>query len=186
MKSSLEIPAGVELYRTFPNCNLLERPQKGSGCILEEIFIEPQAQVQVERRERYGMDHTLQRDRLKLATDTKQVKELLEMLEKDQAIWARKREEKDLAQLIKRVKKLGIDVSMMMSDFVCVSRCEDQKGITEGLDDTFACLNALFQDRKKAREDLNDTYIHPEEIRQLEIDWGKFLKAIGQIQKHLH
>ena len=132
------------------------------------------------------MDLTIMRDVRKLMAGTKDVRQALEVLEGDHAIWARRREEKDLAELIDRVKELETDVSMIMSHFVSVSRRDEGRGITEGLHDAFSCLNTLFQDLKKARRDLNEAYIHPEEIKQLEIDRCRFMKAIGQIQKRLH
>jgi hypothetical protein len=122
----------------------------------------------------------------KLLAHSRDCKRDLEVLEKDRAVYARKREEEDLAQLIKRLERLEIDASTMMSDFVSVGRREEGKRISKGLHDTFACLNNLFQGLKKAKENLNHAYIHPEEIAQLKIDWGRFMKAIGQIQTHLH
>ena len=122
----------------------------------------------------------------KLMAVTENVKRALKVLEEDNAVWARRREEKDLTKLIERVKELETNVSVMMSHFVAVSRRDEGGRITEGLHNAFACLNNLFQDLKKARRDLNDAYIHPGEIKQLEIDWGRFMKTIGQIQKHLH
>jgi hypothetical protein len=139
-----------------------------------------------ERRGVQFMDIAIVQDIRNLMAVTENVKQALEVLEGDNAVWARRREEKDLIKLIDRVKEMETDVSMMMSHFVCVSRRDEGGRITEGLCHAFACLNNLFQDLKKARKDLNDAYIHPEEIKQMEIDWGRFMKTITQIQKHLH
>jgi hypothetical protein len=132
------------------------------------------------------MDLAIVQDIRKLMAVTENVKRALQVLEEDNAVWARRREERDLIKLIDRVKELETDVSVLMSHFVSVSRREEGGRISEGLCHAFACLNNLFQDLKKARKELNDAYIHPGEIKQLEIDWARFMKTIGQIQKHLH
>ena len=131
------------------------------------------------------MDLIIQRDIEKLLADTENVKKTLIILEKDHSVWARKREEKDLAKLIERVKQSESDVSLMMSDCLSFGRYEGKKGVIEGIHHAYVCLNSLFQDLKKVREDLNEVYIRPDEIEQLEIDWCRFKKAVGQIQKHL-
>jgi hypothetical protein len=132
------------------------------------------------------MDLTLKRDSQKLTADANRVKQLLETLENDHAIWARVREANDLVQLLQCAEKLETDVSMVMSDFISAGSHEEQNRIAGSLGDAFACLNILFQDLKRAREDLNDAYIYPGEIKQLEIDWSRFFKTISQIQKHLY
>jgi len=131
------------------------------------------------------MDLIIQRDIEKLWGDTENVKQIFITLERDHSVWARKREEKDLAKLIERVKQLKVDVCLMMSDCLSFSRYEEKKAVIEEMHHAFACLNNLFQDLKTVKGDLNEVYIHPDEIKQLEIDWCRFKKAVGQIQEHL-
>jgi len=131
------------------------------------------------------MDLTLKRDIRKLMVDTEDVKRALDMLEQDHATWARKREEKDLKKIIERVKGLEFDVSTMMSDCSSLPHQEESKGINEDLHQAFRRLNALFEDIKEVRSELNGSYIHAGELWQLEIDWGRFRKTIREIQKHL-
>lgn len=131
------------------------------------------------------MELNIQQDIEKLMADTENVKQTLMILERDHSVWARKREEKDLAKLIERAKQLECDVCMMMSDCSSFSRYGEGTGIIDGIQHAFACLNSLFQDIKKVKGDLSGFYIHPDEIKQLEVDWGRFKKTVGEIQKHL-
>jgi hypothetical protein len=132
-----------------------------------------------------SMNLVIQRDIEKLFADTENVKQTLIMFEKDHSVWARKREEKDLARLIERAKQLECDVCLMMSDCLSFGRYDGGKGVIEGMHHAYACLNSLFQDIKKVKGDLNGSYVHPDEIKQMEIDWCRFNKAVGQIQEHL-
>jgi hypothetical protein len=132
------------------------------------------------------MDVIIRHDIRKLIADTERVRQALETLEEDHAVWARRREERDLATSIEKVKQLEFDISSMMCDCSSSSRYEEGRGVMEGIHHVFACLNTLFQDLKKAREDLNEAYIHPDEIEQLEIDWGRLRKTVEQIQRCLH
>jgi hypothetical protein len=116
--------------------------------------------------------------------DTEGAKFALERLEEDHAIWARSREEKDITQLIKRVRQLEFDVSILMSDCFCLSHEYEESDI-EGFHLAYVHMNALFQDLKKARRNLDKEYISSEELSELEIDWGRFRKSIEKIQKHL-
>jgi hypothetical protein len=131
------------------------------------------------------MDLILKQDIGKLMADTADTKLALERLEKDHALWARKREEKDLAEFIKNVQELEFDVSVLMGDCFFLSHKEKNMRTMEGFHQAYVYMNALFQDLKKARNDLNEAYICPEELRDLEIDWGRLRKSIGKIQKHL-
>jgi hypothetical protein len=134
------------------------------------------------------MDLVIRRDIRQLVHDAQEVQRGLDMLEQDHDDWARERQQYDLTQLIKRVNRLESDVSMMQSD--CMSMgLRYQKGgtwqVVDSLHRAFATLNILFNDLKQVRTDLNDSYIHPAELKQLEIDWVRLKKTIGQIQKHL-
>ncbi len=131
------------------------------------------------------MDFDLNRDIWKLMADTEKLKQTLEKLEQDQAVWARKREEKDLEKIIECVKRLESDVSTMMSDCACLTSQEEGKVVEVDLRHAFRGLNALFEDLKGVSAELAGSYIHRGELDQLEIDWGRFSKTVGQIRKHL-
>jgi hypothetical protein len=110
------------------------------------------------------------------------------MLEQDHDDWARERQQNDLTRLIKRVSLLESDVSIMQSDCMSMGLRYKEDGtsqVVDGLHRAFATLNILFNDLKQVRKDLNDSYIHSEELKQLEVDWDRLRKTVGQIQKHL-
>ena len=131
------------------------------------------------------MDFDLNRDIRKLMADTEKFKRTLEKLEQDQAAWARNREEKDLKKIIECVNRLEADVSRMRSDCACLTNQEEREVVEVDLHHAFRGVNALFEDLKGVSAELAGSYIHLGELDQLEIDWGRFSKTVGQIQKHL-
>jgi septal ring factor EnvC (AmiA/AmiB activator) len=134
------------------------------------------------------MDSILERDVQKVLHDTKTIKEDLERLEKDYSAWARKREEHDLGNLMEDLQEAEIDVSTMTTD--CVS-ASSQRGrdvptvVFQDLHQIFVRLDALFSDLKKARSELQDTYIEQDLIDHFEIDCGRFTKTAEQIRRDL-
>ena len=131
------------------------------------------------------MDFDLNRDIRKLMADTENFKQTLEKLGQDRAAWARIREKKDLKKIIECVNRLESDVSRMMSDCTCLAVQEERAVVAVDLHHAFGGLNTLFEDLKRVSAGLAGSYIHPGELNQLEIDWGRFSKTVGQIQKHL-
>ena len=134
------------------------------------------------------MDFAIREDIQQLVHDAKEVQRGLDILEQDHNDWARERQEYDLIRLIKRVNRLESDVSMMQSDCMSMVLRYKEDGtsqVVDGLHRAFATLNILFNDLKQVRTDLNDSYIHSEELKQLEVDWDRLRKTVGQIQKHL-
>ena len=134
------------------------------------------------------MDPMIRRDIRQLVHDAQEVQRGLDMLEQDHDDWARERQQYDLTRLIKRVNRLESDVSMMQSDCMSMNLKYQEDGtwqIVDSLHRAFAILDTLFNDLKQVRTDLNDSYIHLAELKQLEIDWDRFRKTIGQIQKYL-
>jgi hypothetical protein len=132
-----------------------------------------------------AMDPILSQHIHKLISDSQDVKKVLEILEKDHGVWDRKREKKGLEKFIERVKGLENDIGMIMGDCLFFTSEADIKVPMKDLHRAFALLNDLFQDLKKARLELNQAYIHPAELKQLEIDCGRFKKTIDQALKHL-
>jgi len=134
------------------------------------------------------MDLLIRGDIRKLLHDAQEVQKGLDMLEQDHDDWARERQQYDLTRLIKRVNRLESDVSMMQSDCVSMGLRYQEGGpwqVVDSLHRAFATLDTLFNDLKQVRTDLNDSYIRPGELKQLEVDWDRLKKTIGQIQKHL-
>ena len=76
-------------------------------------------------------------------------------------------------------------MSTMMSDCACLTSQEESKVVDMDLHHAFKGLNILFEDLKGASAELAGSYIHREELDQLEIDWGRFSKTVRQIRKHL-
>jgi len=135
------------------------------------------------------MDLMIRRDIRQLVCDAQKVKRALEMLEQDHETWARERQQYDLKELINHVNRLESDVSIMQSDCMSISLSYQQVGIwqvLESLHCAFGALNTLFGDLKKVRTELSNEYIQPSDLKQLEIDWGRFRKTVAQIQEYLH
>jgi len=131
------------------------------------------------------MDVVLNQDVRKFMADTEKFKQTLENLESDQVVWAREREEKDLKKIIECVNQLASDVGTMMGDCVCLTNQTECKDVRVDLHHAFRCLNDLFEDIKRVGTELESSFIHRGKLDQLEIDWGKFSKTVGQIQRHL-
>jgi hypothetical protein len=134
------------------------------------------------------MDLMVRRDIQQLGHDAQKVQRRLEILEHDHEVWARERQHYDLMRLIKHVKWLESDVCMMQADCMCMGiryREDGTQLIFDSLHRAFATLNVLFEDLKQVRLQLNESYIHPTELKQLEIDWGRFKKTIKEIQGYL-
>ena len=122
-----------------------------------------------------------------LVLDTGKVRRELDVLEQDQKTWAREREENDLANVIDHLKELEFDVSIMQADCVSIGYLQWEDGAWRILDSVhraFATLDILFNDLKKMRTELKEAFIHSADVKQLEIDWGRFSKAVRQIERH--
>ncbi len=131
---------------------------------------------------------TVRRDIRHMVLEIQKVQRGLDMLEKDHEAWARQCQQEDLKQLTGFLKRLESDVSIIQSDCMSLSLKYQEDGtwtILDSLHRAFATLKDLFNDLKKVRRELDESYIHPEGLRQLEIDWGRFRKVIGQILKYL-
>jgi hypothetical protein len=131
----------------------------------------------------------LHRDTHRLTVDTERIKQGLEKLKQDCSAWARKRNEKDLVDLMEDLQGVETDVSLMLTD--CISagcQCGEQapKVVFHDLREIFRCLDTLFNGLKKARRQLAQDYIHPGIPDHLEIDYGRFRKLIEKVQRHLN
>jgi len=135
------------------------------------------------------MNTILQKDMTTLMVDTERIKDDLERLERHYSVWARKQEEKDLADLLQDLKGAEVDVSLLLTD--CVSagcHCGENaaKVVFHDLHDLFSCLDKLFNDLKKAREQLEEAHIHAMSLEHLDIDYGRFAKLITEIRGYLN
>lgn len=131
----------------------------------------------------------LKKDMRTLLSDTELFQSGLETLERDYFDWARAQEENDLAKIIEYLKELESHVLMMEADCISFMGQIYQKNSTwqifNRMHQALRTLSNLFNDLKNMRVDLHDSYIHPEQLKQLEIDWGRFRKMLTQIQGDL-
>lgn len=131
------------------------------------------------------MNSNLDKDLQQIVADIESIKQTLKKLEQDQAAWARMCEEEDLEKILKSVQKLESDVSMMMSDCACLADREQNKAIVKDIQNACKGLNDLFEDLKAVRVKLSDSFIHRDDLNQVEIDLARFRKIVGQIEEHL-
>jgi len=131
------------------------------------------------------MGFGINRDIQKLAKDNLKLKSELAKLEQDHTAWALNREEKDLEEITNSLKRLETDVGVMASDCSSQASRHEGNGLGEDLHHAYVHLNSLFEDVKKARNDLERAYIQPGEIGRIEIDWGRLKKTVAEIAEHL-
>jgi hypothetical protein len=135
------------------------------------------------------MNAIIHRDSDRLIAHAERIKQGLQTLEQDCSVWARMREEKDLLDLMGDLKGVEMDVSLMLTDCIsagCQCGEEAPKVVFHDLREIFACLDTLFNGLKKARLQLDEAYIHSAMLDHLEIDYGRFRKLIGKVQRHLN
>ena len=121
----------------------------------------------------------------KLIGDAKNVKQGLEVLEKDHFAWTRDREREDLVDILEGIKGLESDVSILMSDCTSLSQAKRNGRIKGDLHQAFKGLNLLFEDLKTVRKEIDQSYANQGKLEQLEIDWARFRKTVEQIQEDL-
>jgi septation ring formation regulator EzrA len=76
----------------------------------------------------------------------------------------------------------------MQADWISMGHRYRENGtrqVLESLHRAFSTLDTLFNDLKKVRTEINEAYIRSADLDQLEIDWSRFRKTVGQIEKHL-
>ena len=133
------------------------------------------------------MNPVLQKDSKKLMEDAERIKQGLRRLENDYTKWNSERGKIGLSDLLESVKGVEIDGSIMVAD--CVSAGYKAKAGAEivfnDFHQFFVCLDNLFRDLKRARSGLNESYIGRDTFYHLEIDCGRFIKNVHQIQELL-
>ena len=134
------------------------------------------------------LDLTIRQDIQRILLDAQHFQRILDALEKDCKAWARECQENDLERGIKQLQSLESDVSLVQAD--CISIChvcqEDEAWASlETLRCAFTALNILYNDLKKLRAKLKESYIHPIVLKQLEIDWHKFGTTVKEIKRYL-
>jgi hypothetical protein len=135
------------------------------------------------------MKTILHRDTHRLAVDAERIKQGLERLKQDCSAWARKEEEKDLTDLMENLRGVEMEVSLMLTDCVyagCHCGEEAPKVVFHDFREIFRCLDTLFNGLKKARRQLARDYIHAGIPDHLEIDYERFIKLLGQVQRRLN
>lgn len=128
------------------------------------------------------MELLVPHDIQKLINDIEEVRQVLEMLHKDHALWARKEQEKDLSNFATYINQLEADISIILDKLVANSNKGDdgEAHVIKGMQKTFSYMSDLFHDVKKIREDLDRSYIREEELETLEIDWARFKKNVSE------
>jgi hypothetical protein len=135
------------------------------------------------------MNAIIHKDSDRLTAHAERIRQGLETLEQDCSVWARMREEKDLLDLMEDLKGVEMDVSLMLTDCIsagCQCGEEAPKVVFHDLREIFGCLDTLFNGLKKARVQLDNAYIHSTILDHLEIDYGRFRKLLGKVQRHLN
>jgi hypothetical protein len=134
------------------------------------------------------MNAVINRDSDRLLADAERIKEGLQRLEQDCSAWARKREEKDLVELMEDLKGVETDVCLLLTDYTSAGRpCPEEapRAVFHDLHEIFACLDTLFDGLKKARLQLGMAFIPDALMDDLGVDYGRFNKLIGKLQRDL-
>ena len=133
------------------------------------------------------MNSMAQHDVQRLVNDLEEVRQVLGMLENDHSLWAREQQEKDISDFINYITQIEVDISILMNRFVADNKnSEENEGhVFEEMRHTFSYINDLFHDIKNIRKDLDRSYIQPDELKVLEIDWARFRKTVVQIRVDL-
>jgi hypothetical protein len=133
------------------------------------------------------MNSMAQHDVQRLINDIEEVGQVLEMLENDHALWARRQQEKDILDFINYITQIEVDISILMNRFVTNNKNneENEGHVVEGMRHTFSYINDLFHDIKNIRKDLDRSYIRPDELKILEIDWARFRKNMRHVLNYM-
>jgi hypothetical protein len=133
------------------------------------------------------MNWIAQHDVQRLVNDLEEVRQVLGMLENDHSLWAREQQEKDISDFINYITQIEVDISIIMNTFVANNKNSEKNEdhVIEGMQHAFSYINDLFHDIKNIRKDLDRSYIRPDEIKTLEIDWARFRKNIIQVLNYM-
>ena len=135
------------------------------------------------------MNTVIQSYTQRLEDDAERITKGLRCLGRDCSAWARTREEKDLKDLLEDLERIEIDVSLILTDCIWAGSQfgeDSTRVIFHDFRDIFGRLDTIFNGLKKARLQLNKTYIHPATLAQLEVDCGRFRKLIREVRKDLN
>jgi hypothetical protein len=135
------------------------------------------------------MNPIIIRDSDNLKMQAERIKENLTTLEQDCSAWDRKREQKDLRNLMEDLKKTYAGVNLMLTDCLRArSQCGEEAArlVFDDLCEILCCLDPLFSVLKKARMQLEEDYIHPAILARFEIDYSRFRKLIGNVQMRVN
>jgi hypothetical protein len=135
------------------------------------------------------MDFVIQQDIKKLVFDSNILQLFIEELIQDCEAWRRDRENDELTECAENLKRLESDVILLQADWnILIGPTHhgySQYETVNGFQRAFESLDILFNDLKKMRAELNDSYIHHSEIESLEIDWARFKKMIAKLRQSL-
>ena len=135
------------------------------------------------------MDNILRRDTHRLTLKVEEIKQRLERLERDSSASVGHRDGEDLVGLVEDLREAEVDVSLVLTDYIaagCTLGEDAPKVIFHDFRGIFSCLDALFNNLKQARLELENTYTRGAITDHLGIDWGRFRNLLGHIQRHLN
>jgi hypothetical protein len=123
----------------------------------------------------------------KLVNDIGEINLAFNMLKGHRNLWARRLEERDVSAFLDWIAKIETDISITLNDFIINNKNGKryETHIMEEMRETFSCLNDLFLDIRNVRNDLDSSFIRREELENLEVDLGRFMKKMRTVLNYL-
>ncbi len=121
----------------------------------------------------------------RLEGDIENLKWRLEKLKEDHAAWQRSLQEDDLQSIKASLIQMDYDLDLMFTNcFALLAR--DHDSVTQAyVHHLYDILNCLFEDVKRARDNLEQAFIAKHDLEQMEIDCGRLEKTTGKIMGRL-
>ena len=132
------------------------------------------------------MDKLTDRDYVeRLEGDIENLRWRLGKLKEDHAAWERTLEEDDLESIKASLIQMEYDLDLMFTNcFALLAR--DHDSVTQAyVHHLYETLNSLFEDVKRARDNLEKAFIPRGDLEQMEIDCSRLEKTTGKIMGRL-
>ncbi len=130
------------------------------------------------------MNSVLKRDFKKFMVDTDKAQEYIEVLRHKNAVHAMGRQ-RDLTQLASHIIRLDFDLSAMLLDCFILGRQYWKKHdlpLINSLHCSLAIMHNLFNDLNRVKPTLMEAGIEPSDLRQLFMDWIRFIESVNDMQ----
>ncbi len=131
----------------------------------------------------------IKKDIRTLLVDTEIFQRDLEIAEREYCNWLREHKINDLIQSIEYLKTLESEVIVMQVDCVALMGQTYQNHgdwqIFNHFHQAFLTLDNLLDELKKMKKTLGCILILPDQMKQLDRDWGRFRKPVNRIQKDI-